>query len=230
MGFNAQNLGWISNLNMLMGSLFVVMSLGVVVTRQIKACLQFFIWQSVFLAISAVLLGSAPLKVHLLTVGVLNIITKVILIPFVLRRFLHKKLYTRREINQVFGIPTSLLISLFLILLACFISKQWLSFVSFSNFAKVNLTAGLSVLFLGAYVLINRREAVPQLLGLLVMENGAFFAGIAIAPHFPMIVEVALMFDLLIFVFIAGILTKALQEKMGTTSVGKLTNLREEAH
>jgi hydrogenase-4 membrane subunit HyfE len=62
------------------------------------------------------------------------------------------------------------------------------------------------------------------------MENGAFFAGIAIAPNLPLMLELALAFDILIIAFIAGILTRTVHERMGTTAVGTLSTLREEQH
>ena len=43
-----------------------------------------------------------------------------------------------------------------------------------------------------------------------------------------LIAELALAFDLLILTFVAGVLTHAVHERIGTTAVGKLVNLREE--
>ena len=80
---------------------------------------------------------------------------------------------------------------------------------------------GLAGLLLGVYALTVRREAVPQILGLLAMENGAFFAGVAIAPELPLIAELAVAFDVLVLAFVVGILTRTVHERIGTTAVGE---------
>ena len=86
---------------------------------------------------------------------------------------------------------------------------------------------GIAGLLLGAFTLTVRREAMPLLIGLLAMENGAFLAGIAIARDLPMLVELAIATDGLIIVFIMGVLMRAVEKHVGTTAVGELASLRE---
>jgi len=83
------------------------------------------------------------------------------------------------------------------------------------------------VLLLGAFTLTVRREALSLLIGLLVMENGAFLAGISIARDLGMLVELAIATDGLVIVFVMGVLVRAVQKQIGTTSVGSLDSLRE---
>lgn len=219
----------LANLNTLAGSLFIVAAFGIVAARQVRACLRFFIFQSVFLASSAFLLGIRPFSVHLMAVGGINLVTKVLLLPWLLQRLVNREVYTRREISQAVSIPSSLIIALLLTIAAYFFSHPWVKAAGAAGACATNVPIGLAGLFLGAYTLTTRREAVPQLLGLLAMENGAFFAGIAIAPDRPLIAELALAFDVLILTFVAGVLTRAVHERIGTTAVGTLDKLREEA-
>ncbi len=224
------NTALIINLNALAGGFFIIAAFGIIATRQVRASLNFFIFQSIFLAISAFLLGVNPFSMDLLAVGVINIITKVWLLPWLLRKMVKKEIYTRREITQVFSIPTSLVIALILTIAAYFFSLPWVETQKVLSVIHINVPVGLAGLFLGAYTLTTRREAVPQLLGLLAMENGAFFAGVAIAPDLPLIAELALAFDILILTFVIGILTHTVQERIGTTSIGSLAKLREETN
>ena len=217
----------IVNLNALAGGLFIISAFGIVATRQIRASLNFFIIQSLLLASSAFLLGIEPFSLDLFAVGGINIITKVWFMPMLLKRMVKEEIYTRREVTQVFNIPTSLIFALILTILAYFISLPWIHTQKVLSIIHVNVPVGLAGLFLGAYTLVARREAVPQLLGLLAMENGAFFAGVAIAPDLPLIAELALAFDILMLTFVIGILTRTVNEHIGTTSVGTLSELKE---
>jgi hydrogenase-4 component E len=218
----------LANLDALFGAFFLIAAFGIVATRQVQACMRFFIAQSVFLAATAFVLGVRPFSWHLCALGVINLITKAWMVPYVLRRAVPDEVYTRREITQAVNIPTSLLIALALAVGAHFFTLPWLDAVGAGPAARVNLPIGLAGLLLGAYTLTARREAVPQIIGLLAMENGAFFAGIGVAPSLPLIPEVALAFDVLVLVFIVGVLTRLTHERMGTTAVGELTTLREE--
>ena len=217
-----------TNLNALAGGLFIIATFGIVATRQIKATLKFFIFQSIFLVTSALLLGLKPFSMDLIAVGFINLIIKVFFIPWLLKHMVKEEIYTKREITQVFNIPTSLIIALALTIMAYFFSLPWVETQDILSKVRINVPVGLAGLLLGAYTIIARREAVPQLLGLLAMENGAFFAGVAIAPNLPLIAELALAFDILILTFIVGILTRNVHEQMGTTLVGTLSELKEE--
>ncbi len=66
-----------------------------------------------------------------------------------------------------------------------------------------------------------------MLIGILAMENGAFFAGIALSRELPLIVELAAASDGLILVFVTGVLVRTIQRRIGSTRVGALATLRE---
>jgi len=217
----------IVQLNALAGGLFLLSTFGMVATRQVQGCMRLFILQSIFLASSAFLLGLEHLSGHLIAVAVINLINKPILIPWLLRKTVPEEIYTRREITQVMNIPISLLVALGLTIGAYYLASPLLK-VGAGLPALANLPIGLATLLLGAYTLSVRREAVPQLLGLLSMENGAFFASIAIAPELHLFVELVVAFDVLIGVFVVGVLTRAIHEHIGTTEVGSLSVLKED--
>lgn len=215
-------------LNALLGGLFLLTAFAIVATRQTRGGLQLFVAQSLLLAASAFVLGAEHQSKHLVAVGVVNLISKPIVIPWILRRALSSEVYARREIDQVLNIPTSLLIALALAVFAYFLTVPALEAVA-PQFRSANVPIGLAGLLLGAYTLAVRREAVPMLLGILAMENGAFFAGIALSRDLPLIVELAIASDGLVMVFVTGVLVRAIQQRIGSTRVGELVTLREEA-
>jgi hydrogenase-4 component E len=215
------------HLDALTGGFFLLASLAIVAMRQILAGLQFFVLQSLLLATSALLLGWALGSPHLFAVAGITIVTKTLLIPWLLRRTVSEEVYGAREIEQVLNIPTTLLISAALILLAYAIISPITAAVV-DHFIAINLPIGLATTFLGAFTITVRREAVPQLLGLLALESGVFFAGIAIVPDLPLIAELAVAVDVPILALVVGLLTRRIHKRVGTTSVGRLAVLREE--
>ena len=217
---------WLDNLNALATGLFLLTAFGMVAMRQVRGCLNLFILQSVLLAASAVLLGLRYSAGDLYGVAIVGIVSKVILLPWLLRKTAPAEIYTRREVDQVLNIPTALLIALALVILSYFLALPLLNAVA-PEFRGPNLPIGIAGLLLGAFTITVRREAVPLLLGLLAMENGAFLAGIALARNLPLLVELAIATDGLIVVFIVGVLTRAIQKQVGTTAVGEMAHLKE---
>jgi hydrogenase-4 component E len=114
-----------------------------------------------------------------------------------------------------------------LIVLAYVVANPLLGAVA-APFVRINLPLGIAAMFLGAFTIAVRREAVPQLLGLLAVENGVFFAGVAIVPNLPVIAEVAAAVDVPVITLVVGILTRRIHTRLGTTAVGQLASLREE--
>jgi hydrogenase-4 component E len=218
---------WLLDLNALVGGLFLLATFSLVAMRQVNACLRMFITLSILLAASAFLLSAEHQNWHLIVIGVVDLVTKAIMIPWLLRRGLRDEVYTRREITQVLNIPTSLLIALGLTVVAYLLSMPLLA-IGDGITMGLNLPIGLAGLLIGGLTAAVRREAVPLFLGLLAMENSAFFAGIGVAPEMPLIAEVSIAFDVVILVFIVSVLTRAVHEYIGTTKVGALTALKEE--
>lgn len=213
-------------LDALTGALFLLTALGVVATRQVLASLQLFIVQSLLLTISAVLLGIALDSYHLYAVAAITVATKTLMIPWLLRHTVSAEVYRTREIERVLNIPSSLLAAAVLIVLAYAIANPILGAVEVP-FARINLPLGIAAIFLGSFTIAVRREAVPQLLGLLAVENGVFFAGVAIVPNLPVIAELAAAVDVPVITLVVGLLTRQIYKRLGTTSVGGLASLRE---
>ncbi|MGH6818254.1 MAG: hypothetical protein ACREC1_05720 [Methylovirgula sp.] len=213
-------------LDALTGAVFLLTAFGIVANRQVLAVLQLFIVQSALLTISATLLGIATSSSHLFAVAGITIATKMLLIPWVLRRTVNAEVYSKREIDRVLNIPSSLLIAAALVVLAYAVANPMLSVVH-TPFARINLPLGIAASFLGVFTIVARREAVPQLLGLLALENGVFFAGVAIAPNLPVIAELAAAVDVPVVALVIGLLTRRIHARLGTTSVGSLIALRE---
>ncbi len=211
----------------LTGATFLLTALATVATRQLLTCFRLFVLQSLLLSLSAALLGLAQDSPHLLAVAGITLATKTIMIPWLLRKTVYAEVYRIREIDQILNIPTALLIAL-LLTGAGYLFTDSLGPVAAAAYPAFNLPIGVAALLLGAFTLTVRREAVAQVLGLLVAENGVFFAGIAIVPNLPAIAELAAAVDVPVFTLVVGLLTRRIHATIGTTMVGRLAALRED--
>ena len=72
------------------------------------------------------------------------------------------------------------------------------------------LTVMLSMKLIGFLMLAVRHEAISQILGLLVLENGIFLGAQILVPGMPLLIEIVILFDLLIVVACFGLLVQYL--------------------
>lgn len=214
-------------LNTLCAGLVLICAFAMVGTRQVRGVVRFYVAQSLLLAASSFVLASAEHSIDLWALGVIAVVAKAIANPWVLRRMLARALYVRREIVPVVNVPASLLLAL-LLAIAAEVLVGPLAARSGDPVIAINLPIGLACVLIGAYSLAARREAIPQLIGILAMENGAFFAGIGIAPELPLIAELAIAIDVVLIVLIVGLLTRDIKRQIGTTAAAALSELKEE--
>jgi hydrogenase-4 component E len=214
-------------LNTLSAGLVLISAFAMVATRQVQGVRRFFVIQSLLLAASCFLLGYGRNSVHLWALGTITLAAKVVTVPWVLQRLLPGEFYERREISQAVNIPASLLLALLLTVIAEFLAGPLVA-TARDPVIRVNVPIGLAGVLIGAYSLIARREAIPQLIGILAMENGAFFAGIAIAPELPIIAELAVAMDVMLIAVVVGLLTRNIRQTLGTTEAGALSELKED--
>ena len=77
------------------------------------------------------------------------------------------------------------------------------------------LTVMLSMKLIGFLMLTVRHEAISQILGLLVLENGIFLGAQILVPGMPLLIEIVILFDLLIVVACFGLLVQYLVTHVG---------------
>ncbi|MGH8321238.1 MAG: hypothetical protein ACRESX_07720 [Gammaproteobacteria bacterium] len=208
-------------------ALFVIFGLGVIGTRQMAGTLYLFMLHACALTASAVVLGIALDSPHLFWVAAITFSTKVIAVPLVLRFSAGSEIYARREVDQVLTIPVSVLIAAVLALVAWVVANPLVQAIADRPFAAINLPTGLMAIFFGAFTVAVRREAVAQLMGILIMESGAFFASISIVNDLSIIAEIAAAVDVPIAALVIGLLIRNIHRVTGNTRVGLLAALKE---
>ncbi len=207
--------------------LFVIFGLGAIVARQMIGTLYLFMLHALALTASAIVLAVALHSSHLAWVAAITFATKVVAVPIVLRWAAGSELYARREVDQVLTIPVSVLVAAALGLVAWVVANPLVHAIPDRPFAAINLPTGLMAILFGGFTVAVRREGVAQLMGLLIMESGAFFASISIVNDLSIIAEIAAAVDVPIAALVIGLLIRSIHRVTGMTRVGMLAELRE---
>jgi hydrogenase-4 component E len=110
---------------------------------------------------------------------------------------------TSREVQPFVGYVGSLLIGVFLLAFSFWVDSK----VQFPVVGAQHLFVPVAFfLFLaGLFLIVARRTAVNQVLGYLVMENGIYILGFAVVRETPILVELGVLLDVFVAVFVMGI-------------------------
>ena len=87
--------------------------------------------------------------------------------------------------------------------------------------------ASLATVLAGFLILTTRRKAITQVVGYLVLENGIFVMGLTLHEAMPFLVEVGVLLDLLVAIFVIGIVINHINREFASLDVTELDSLKE---
>ena len=180
-------------------------------------------------AVQGVILGVLPailnpLSFHLLAImtGILAI--KGVLIPRLISTAI-KKAGIKRDEQPYLGFGGTLLCGALFTALAFWFSPR-LPLVD-AHQGHLFVPASIATLLTGFLLLTTRRKAISQVTGYLVLENGIFVFGLLLTEAMPVMVEAGALLDLLVGIFVMGIVIGHISREFGSLDTSHMTALRE---
>jgi hydrogenase-4 component E len=85
----------------------------------------------------------------------------------------------------------------------------------------------LATILIGLFLIVSRRKALMQVVGYLVLENGIFIFGIALAKEQPLLVEMGVLLDVFVAVFVMGIAIFHISREFDHIDVDQLSALKD---
>ncbi len=160
---------------------------------------------------------------HMLIIGILTLVVKVIVLPILLYK-VAGKVVVYREVPLSIGAVPSLLIGVLLVGLTYFYMVPVLlkEIQSGSQLFPI----ALSTVLLGCFFMVSRRSAFNQIIGIIEMENGLFLCALAVTGGMPLIIELGIFFDLLVGAMVMGIMTYQIRGTFDTLDTKELSRLK----
>ncbi len=87
--------------------------------------------------------------------------------------------------------------------------------------------AALSTVLTGFVLLTSRIKAITQVIGYLVLENGIFIFGLLLLEALPSLVELGVLLDLFVGVFVISIIIHHINREFDSLDTRRLSSLRE---
>lgn len=184
--------------------------------------------QTTILAIQGLLLfGIAIARLHAFHpvemgfIIVETLVFKAIVIPAILMRVIHKTKINRiHSTSSQFG---ALVMSIAALIASCTITY----YMADDRTDMIFFGVALYALLTGLILIVMRKRIFAHLVGFLVIENGVFLFSMAIGVEFPILINLAIMLDILISILILGMFLRRMDDDIHTDETDALTSIKD---
>ena len=191
-------------------------------SSRLVACIRIVALQGALLALLPLTTHGLSWHTAILAFSALSL--KGILIPWLLLRAI-REVRIRREVEPLVGFVPTLILGAFTTA-GAFIIADFLPLLS-EHTSGIHVPTALATMCAGFILLVTRRKAITQVLGYLMLENGIFIIGVLLSNAMPLMVEAGVFLDLLVAVFVMGIVINQINREFSTLNTERLSALKE---
>ncbi|HSK28569.1 MAG TPA: hypothetical protein VLA17_01275 [Candidatus Limnocylindria bacterium] len=195
-----------------------------IVRSSLEGQVRVFALQTFVLALLSVLIAVYSGSLELFSISVALVVIKGIMIPRVLNRAV-AKIGLARVAAPYLGTAPALMICGILTILSFYVMTP----IAASNPLPTAdaIPLAFAGVLIGFFIMVNRRRAVTQILGFLMLENGIFLLALLATYGVPFIVEMGVFLDVLVAVLIMEVFVYRIKDNFDSIDVGQLENLKE---
>ncbi len=181
-------------------------------------------------ALQGLLLGILPLlmEAHIsaaaITASLVAVLLKGVVIPVMMLRAM-RDVDIRREMEPLIGFLPSMLLGAVGTALALLLSSSLP--LAPQHSATLLVPSALATIFTGFILLTARLKAISQVMGYLVLENGIYIFGLLLVGSIPLVVELGMLLDLFVAIFIVCIIVNHIQQAFSTLDTRHLAALKD---
>ena len=196
----------------------VLLALGSIGLTALRSSLVFYGLQTVALGLLAASLGARHGEPLLVVVGLAVMALKGVAVPIYLRT-VALRIGCRRDEGLVVAPPLLMFATLSVAALFALTRTE-------SDWIPSDALPGLALLMVGMLMMMTRRMAVSQIVGFLVLENGAFLYTISQPHAMPTVIELGVLMDVLAGTMLSGLLVFRINDTFEHADVTELKELR----
>ena len=193
----------------LVGAFVLVLAILQITSDRLYFSVRIYAFQSIFVALSILSIGIYSSSIDLYVSSVLTLVIKSFVIPLALFKTI-KEMKIQREIKAYINITNSLLIISALIITS-FIMTRYID-LGGEVISKQIFPISLSIMFIGAFIMVSRKKPITQLIGFLTLENGVMLVATSVTYGMPLVVEIGIFFDVIVGATMASLIIHHINE------------------
>jgi len=202
----------------------ILSGLYILGSPMLTSCIRMSALQGMALGLLPVALYPYELSLHIVLIAIGMIAIKGFLIPHFLYRAI-RDTALRKEMEPLIGFNLSVVLGMVLIAFSFGISTKLPLPQGLPS--SLLVPAALSTLMMGLLIIISRVKLLTQAVGYLIVENGIFIFGLTLSEAMPELIEMGVLLDIFVGVFIMGVVIHHINQMFGSLSSHRLSALKE---
>jgi hydrogenase-4 component E len=190
---------------------------------RIGACIRWLSCQGTVFGLVPLILHDDGLIPRIVLLSAANIALKGVVFPLLLLR-IRARADFNREVDPFVSYIASILFGILALGLSVWLTSEMKPALARAPFAM--LDSSIFLILVGLFLIVSRRKALMQVIGYLVLENGIFLFGVITVVGTPLLVELRVLLDAFVGVFVMGIAVFHINREFGSMDVDRLTALR----
>jgi hydrogenase-4 component E len=208
-----------------LGGLMLLLSFTLLYQRRVTAVINALATQGAVLAAAAAWQGLVQGAPQLYLTALIALLAKAVLIPLALR-LLIQRFRLDRTVEPALGIGPSMIAGVALVALAILVVLPITG--NARAIAREDLALALSVVLLGMLMMITRRNAILQVVGLMSLENGLILAAVGVAGM-PLVVELSTAALVMVVLVVGGVFMLQIRGQFASIDTALIERHRGEA-
>jgi hydrogenase-4 component E len=190
---------------------------------RLNACIRIVAIQGVVFGFLPLLLSGWSFEMHLVLFSIAIVGLKGGVFPWMLNRNL-RELAIQREVEPFIGYGISIIAGTIALIMCLWLSSRLPFPVPLMS--SLIVPVAFFTIMSGLFLIISRKKALTQVLGYLVLENGIYTFGVALVYKQPLLVELGILLDIFVAVFVMGIAIFHINREFDHIDTDQLSRLR----
>lgn len=190
---------------------------------RLSKCISVVALQGVVLGLLPILLNDSIPEFHVALLAIPIIGLKGVVFPRLLKKTL-RDVHAKREVEPFIGYGTSIALGTAILVMCIWLSSRLPLPVPVASTLLVPVA--FFTIMSGLFLIISRKKALTQVLGYLVMENGIYTFGAALVENQPVLVELGILLDVFVAVFVMGIAMFHINREFDHIDTDQLSRLK----
>ena len=180
--------------------------------------------QGLALGLLPLFIGTGDLTIHQYVIAAAVFSLKGMGFPWLLARA-QQRAAVAREVEPYVSYTFSLLFGVLALSIAVWLASRLP--LPFDIGSSLFIPMALFTIMVGFFLIITRRKALTQVIGYVTIENGIYVFGMALARESPLLVEIGILLDVFVAVFVMGITIFHISREFDHIDTDRLSTLAE---
>jgi hydrogenase-4 component E len=204
--------------------LVVLTNLKVLGSSRLVPCIRIVAVQGVVMGLLPFFASHETITLRMVVVAAVSIALKGFVFPRLLLQAL-RGADIRREMEPFVNYGMSLLFGIAALAAALWIGSRLP--LPDEHVSSLLMPAAFFTMMVGLFLIVSRKKALTQVLGYLVIENGIYTIGMALAQEQPLLIEMGILLDVFVAVFVMGITLFRIGREFDNIDTDQMATLKD---